>query len=227
MGKARDRQNKAKRAADMPGGGEAGDKANTPDRIEDPVKEMGKLAFGTEQGDLGKRLLLQTFNATRVVDKSKGQDGDIGATFSLLRGIAPRDDVERLLVSQMVGTHEAAMECLRRANLAEQSIAGRDLNLRHAAKMMQIYLRQVEALARHRGKGQQKITVEHVTVQAGGQAIVGDIHPRPGEKGPARVDAVEAPPALADHSQADALGRSLTDQLTKAAAPIASKGRRR
>ena len=33
----------------------------------------------------------------------------------------------------------------------------------------------LEALNRHRGKGQQKVTVEHVTVNAGGQAIVGAV----------------------------------------------------
>jgi len=33
----------------------------------------------------------------------------------------------------------------------------------------------VEALNRHRGKGQQKVTVEHVHVHAGGQAIVGNV----------------------------------------------------
>jgi hypothetical protein len=32
-----------------------------------------------------------------------------------------------------------------------------------------------EVLNRHRGKGQQKVTVEHVHVQAGGQAIVGSV----------------------------------------------------
>jgi hypothetical protein len=31
----------------------------------------------------------------------------------------------------------------------------------------------MEALNRHRGKGQQKMTVEHVHVHDGGQAIVG------------------------------------------------------
>jgi hypothetical protein len=31
----------------------------------------------------------------------------------------------------------------------------------------------LEALNRHRGKGQQKVTVEHVHVHAGGQAVVG------------------------------------------------------
>ena len=31
----------------------------------------------------------------------------------------------------------------------------------------------IEALNRHRGKGQQKVTVEHVHVHSGGQAVVG------------------------------------------------------
>lgn len=34
---------------------------------------------------------------------------------------------------------------------------------------------QVEALQRYRGKGQQRVTVEHVHVHQGGQAIVGAV----------------------------------------------------
>lgn len=33
-----------------------------------------------------------------------------------------------------------------------------------------------ECLRTYRGGGQQKVTVEHVTVQAGGQAIVGNVN---------------------------------------------------
>ena len=35
----------------------------------------------------------------------------------------------------------------------------------------------LEALNRHRGKGQQKVTVEHVHVHSGGQAVVGVVEP--------------------------------------------------
>ena len=37
---------------------------------------------------------------------------------------------------------------------------------------------QMEALNRYRGKGQQKMTVEHVHVHKGGQAIVGAVQTR-------------------------------------------------
>jgi hypothetical protein len=40
-------------------------------------------------------------------------------------------------------------------------------------KLSRTYATLLEALNRHRGKGQQKVTVEHVHVHSGGQAVVG------------------------------------------------------
>jgi hypothetical protein len=42
-------------------------------------------------------------------------------------------------------------------------------------KLLRTYTAQLEALQRYRGKGQQKVTVEHVHVHSGGQAIVGAV----------------------------------------------------
>lgn len=44
------------------------------------------------------------------------------------------------------------------------------MNLTQAAKLTRANAAQVEALAKHRNKGQQKITIEHVHVYQGGQA---------------------------------------------------------
>ena len=41
-----------------------------------------------------------------------------------------------------------------------------------ANKLARTYAMQMEALNRYRGKGQQKITVEHVSINSGGQAII-------------------------------------------------------
>ena len=59
--------------------------------------------------------------------------------------------------------------------IPEQMTPARDSCLRNAQKMMLLYARQLEALNRNRGKGQQKVTVEYVNVEAGGQAIVGSV----------------------------------------------------
>lgn len=80
-----------------------------------------------------------------------------------------------MLAIQMVATHNAAMECLRRAMIPAQSFEGRDQNLKHATKLLSIYSRQIEVLDKHRGKGQQKMIVEYVNVEAGGQAVVGHV----------------------------------------------------
>jgi hypothetical protein len=85
------------------------------------------------------------------------------------------DVIEAMLAVQMVATHEAAMECFRRAALAEQTFAGRELGLKYADKLVRSFAALTDALNRHRGKGQQVVRVEHVTVQAGGQAIVGAV----------------------------------------------------
>src|SRR5690242_10516393 len=48
------------------------------------------------------------------------------ATLRRLSDIGAGDVVEAMLAAQMVATHEAAMECFRRAALAEQTFAGRE-----------------------------------------------------------------------------------------------------
>jgi hypothetical protein len=98
------------------------------------------------------------------------------ATLSRLSGVGARDVVEAMLAAQMVATHEAAMECFRRAALAEQTFAGRELGLKYADKLVRAFAALSEALDRRRGKGQpQVVRVERVTVEAGGQAIVGAV----------------------------------------------------
>ena len=103
------------------------------------------------------------------------------ATVAALVGIAPGDEIEGMLAAQLVGLHNAAMECLRRAMLSEQPHPARMENLSHAGKLSRSYAALVEALNRHRGKGQQKVTVEHVHVHEGGQAIVGAVTTTRGE----------------------------------------------
>lgn len=65
------------------------------------------------------------------------------------------------------------MECYARTMIPQQSFESRRENLNQANKLSRTYSTLLEALNRHRGKGQQKVTVEHVHVHSGGQAVVG------------------------------------------------------
>jgi hypothetical protein len=97
------------------------------------------------------------------------------ATVDALIGIKPRDELEGMMAAQLIAAHNAAMECYRRAMIGEQTFEGRRENLNQANKLSRTYATLLEALNRHRGKGQQKVTVEHVHVHSGGQAIVGSV----------------------------------------------------
>lgn len=97
------------------------------------------------------------------------------AVVDVLIGIAPRDEFEGMIAAQLIASHNAAMECYRRAMIGEQTFEGRRENLNQANKLSRSYAVLLDTLNRHRGKGQQKVTVEHVHVHAGGQAVVGTV----------------------------------------------------
>jgi hypothetical protein len=63
-----------------------------------------------------------------------------------------------------------------RAAAPDQSDLGVEVNVNRATKLMRTFASQVEALCRYRGKGEQKMVVEHVNVHKGGQAIVGPVN---------------------------------------------------
>ena len=99
----------------------------------------------------------------------------LNQAIAMLDELRPQGGAEAMLAAQMVAVHDTAMKCLARANLEGQTFEGRELNLKHAAKLTRIYAQQVETLAKHQRKGRQTVIVEHVHVHKGGQAIVGTV----------------------------------------------------
>ena len=81
-----------------------------------------------------------------------------------------------MLSVQMIGVHNVAMETLKRAMLSRQSFAGKQANVNQATKMLRTFTAQMEALKKYRTGGQQKMVVEHVNVNDGGQAVVGVVN---------------------------------------------------
>jgi len=76
----------------------------------------------------------------------------------------------------MAGTHNLVMEFMRRAIHPDQYLETSEKYTYRACKLMNIFLSQIETLEKHRGKStQQKVIVEHVHVEEGGKAIVGNV----------------------------------------------------
>lgn len=81
---------------------------------------------------------------------------------------------------QLGAVHMATMTMARRLahveTLPQQDGAERALN-----KLARTFAAQMEALKRYRSKGEQKVIVKHVTVNEGGQAVVGQVSSGRGE----------------------------------------------
>ena len=131
-------------------------------------------ALGTADLDFAAAIVKQV-SSTAAHGREPGED-DANFMLSVMCGIEPKDQIEAMLAAQMAAVHMATMTFARRlANveiLPQQDSAERAFN-----KLARTFAAQMEALKRYRSTGQQKVTVEHVTVQAGGQAIVGNVSP--------------------------------------------------
>jgi hypothetical protein len=129
-------------------------------------------ALGTADTDFFTGLLAQLANAGTI-----GQEVDergLNFMFSMVKGIEPRDEVEAMLAAQMAATHNAIMTFARRLNHVD-NIPQQDSAERAFNKLARTFASQVEALKRYRSAGEQIVRVERVTVNEGGQAIVGNV----------------------------------------------------
>jgi hypothetical protein len=91
-----------------------------------------------------------------------------------VKGIKPRDQIEAMLAAQIAAVHAATLRSSR--NLAEaEYLDHRDSAERTFNKLTRTYVTQMEALKRYRSGGEQTVTVQHVNVSEGGQAIVGNV----------------------------------------------------
>jgi hypothetical protein len=153
-------------------------------------------ALGTAHLDFVNGLLQQLANAG-----SQGQRADesaINFLLSIVKGGKPKDQFEAMLSAQMAAIHTATMTFAQRLahveTVQQQDSAERALN-----KLARTFAMQMEALKRYRTGGEQKVTVQHVSVNDGGQAIVGNVSQAARET--AREQPAHATAALTDARQ--------------------------
>lgn len=127
-------------------------------------------SFGTDSREFQTYCLAQLMTILPEI----GQEGGdytlpINAAVEMLGAIQPRDAMEAMLAVQMVASHHLAMLSTRRTVHA-QTLEGRQAQGNLATKFSRTFTAQMEALNRHRRGGKQ--IVEHVHVNAGGQAVI-------------------------------------------------------
>jgi hypothetical protein len=98
----------------------------------------------------------------------------LNSLVAFVASMRPRDELEAALATQMAITHLLTATMGRRLLRAEM-LAQSDSAERAFNKLARTFTTQIEALKRYRTGGEQKVTVKHVTVNSGGQAIVGNV----------------------------------------------------
>lgn len=129
-------------------------------------------AMGIKDGELNNGIIHQLIQIS-----SQGPTADakgLNFAISIVRAIEPRDHLEALLAVQMAAIHIASINFTRKMNHTE-TIPQLDIQERTVNKLMRTFTTQMEALRKHRNGGNQRVTVKHVHVHEGGQAIVGNV----------------------------------------------------
>jgi len=126
-------------------------------------------ATGTASKDYGRLILSQTY-AGLFADRDRASI--INGSYQALLAMNPADEYEGMLISRMIVLHNQYMHFMANTASPEQTSQGVDININRATKLMRVYNETLETLMRYRRKGEQKVTVQHVNVTNGGQAIV-------------------------------------------------------
>ncbi len=131
-------------------------------------------ALGTVSSDFVRASLLQIQAAARSPFGTISETA-MNAALAMIEAVAPKDEIEGALAVQMSCTHAASMAILGKLDSGfggERRIAA---FASAAARLMRTFAMQVEVFRRLRNGGQQFVRVEHVHVNEGGQALIGNV----------------------------------------------------
>src|SRR4051794_17274973 len=116
-----------------------------------------KMYGGSRSDDFNKVMIKQALDTLwQGNTHPAGREQERQAVAAAMAGMAPRDEIEGMMVPQLVGLHNAAMDCLRRAMLEDQTPEGRRENLNMASKLLRNHTQMVDGFERRRGRGQQQ-----------------------------------------------------------------------
>jgi hypothetical protein len=193
---------------------ETADKTNISTDHPDEVIGQALLtdALGTSDSDFYGGLIRQLANATSA--NGRLDERNLNFMLAVIKDVKPRDQVEAMLAAQMAATHMAILGFAPRLGRVE-TVPQLDSITRAFNQLERTFTAQMEALRRYRTGGEQKVTVQHVSVSEGGQAIVGNVTHTARE--PAPDSATHAPPSL---SRSKELPMSIISEPERGAVPV-------
>lgn len=150
--------------------------AKTGHKIEVVQEDALCRVFGTKDKNQANALVSHCFNALGNKEQNDEYPGNDYRYFMLtvIDDLRPKDAVERMLAVQMAATHVATIRSARWLANAD-TIPQVQAHYTGFNKLARTFAAQVEALRKHRTGGEQRVTVQHINVSDGGQAVVGNI----------------------------------------------------
>lgn len=151
------------------------DKSLTPLQQHELHAAVMCAATGTASIEYGQMLFSEAINIIAATSIQKHDASFIANSINdALISLKPQDELEGMLCIRLIALHAACMKFMRNSAVADASTDIIDANINRATKLMRLYNETLEALNRHRRKGEQKVTVQHINVTNHGQAVVGN-----------------------------------------------------
>lgn len=151
-------------------------------------KESKIATFQDKDISSKKRAVLAVqnkYNATKLLvngncsdnqeEQLKSMQSQQNESNDFLQSLDADDTLKTMLATQMAAIHDIQQReflfAMQKSILPEK----RQQHINAVTKLSNVFIQQISLMQKLQGKGQQKVTVEHVHVHEGGQAIVGNV----------------------------------------------------
>lgn len=147
---------------------------------EEEIDPLLESIAGTPNRELANSIIA---SGTKALPNSLDEASKFNLILENLADSTPNDAHEARLSTQAAVLYTQATDYLNKARsvLFDDGTFAKDhwhsIFMKDATRLLDLHTKTVEALIRYRQRGEQRIVVQHVTVQDGGKAIVGNLMP--------------------------------------------------
>lgn len=133
-----------------------------------------KAALGTTSSDFVNATLIQIQNASRMPSGGISETS-VNAVIAFVEAAEPKNEMEAALAVQMACTHAVAMAVLSRVGGGHGGDRHVAMMAAAGARLLRAFATQVEAMRRLRNGSAQYMRIEHVHLESGAQAVIGNM----------------------------------------------------
>ena len=137
--------------------------------------EAVKVLAGSNNQAVGWNILLKTVFAAIPKTRIPQMADAISSAFIEMK---PKNPLEAMLISQMITCFQQGQHILYKVNESDNGLSPNALKTYHnlALRHMRTFAALMEAYNKNRSGGKQVMEIRHITVERGGQAIIGNVN---------------------------------------------------